>query len=354
MAEGAYGLSTGLEYKPGAFAKTEEIVRLARLVKKHQGIYATHLRDEASGVLQSIDEAIEIAKQSGVPLHLSHLKLGGRTVWGRHRDVLEKVGAARRSGLHVTQDVYVYLAAQTHINQLFPVEYRDPQRLRSLERNKRKKAEAIASILSRLRTNGFEDFAHVTLLGSRPGSPPITIPAATKRQFGTDVLDKQIEFLIRTRISRNDLAWYAIIDESDLRGFLSDPFTHVASDAEVASPEKDIHPRATGNAVRLLGKYARTDGLLSLEEAVRRQTNLPAKTFGIERRGQVAKGYFADLVIFDAKEVDGPADYSRPHEAPVGVRHVFVNGVEVIRNGTHTSATPGMVLRKGYPPSSRP
>ncbi len=355
MREGAFGMSTGLIYVPGTYAATEELIELSKVVAEHGGVYASHMRDEAKGVLDSIEEALRIGREAGCHVHLSHLKASGRSVWGKGDDIVAAIAAARASGARVTGDQYLYTASSTGLEVLFPSKELSVGRapFGKRLRDDAEFAEAMAKeVLRNAKEAGFDDLAYCQIANA-PNHPEFNgkrIPDAARALLSRDDARAQADAacrLISDADGKRVSMIYHKMSEDDVERILRAPFVSVASDAGIRTPDGDDrpHPRGSGNNVRVLGRYVRERKVVPIELAVQKMTSLPAAIFGIEHRGRIAVGDHADLVVFDAAKVADTATYDDGRGEPVGVAYVFVNGVLVVEQGKHTGAKPGHVLR---------
>jgi len=316
---GCVGFSTGLIYEPGKYAQSDEIVALAHEFAASGGLYATHMRDEGAGLLDSVRESIAIGERAGVPVQISHHKASGRENWGKVRESLRLIEDARARGLDVTADQYPYTAAST----------------------------VLAAVLSVLEGGGAigSGRAEDIQLSSAPQHPEWegeTIAALAAR-WGLSPLDAARRVLDAEGIAATVVLH--VMCEDDVRTVLRHPTTMIGSDGLPTLRGKP-HPRLYGTFARVLGTYARDEHVLPLETAVHRMTGLPARKFGIEGRGELRPGAFADLVVFDPARIADIATYQDPHHPPAGIAHVFVNGAQVVRDGAHTGARPGRTLRR--------
>lgn len=352
MQEGAVGLSTGLRYVPGAYAHTEEIVELARVVGGYGGVYASHIRDEGPGTVEAVAELIEVARAAGVPAHVSHHKLIGRAQWGQSARTLALVDSARAAGLDITLDQYPYTAMATSTAILFPswaleggtrslrARLSDPARRRRI-------AEAIRETL--VREQGAEDLHWIQLsrVRFRPSWQGRTFEDIARQRRREPDLDFAVEFAIELQAQGGAGAIWHVAHEEDVRRIMRHPWTMFASDGSLVAPGRGHpHPRSYGAFPRVLARYVREEDVLELEQAVRKMTSLPAWRIGQRERGRIAEGVLADVVVFDAGAVQDRGTFDEPHRYPEGIRHVLVNGTPVVRDGRLTGARPGRVLRR--------
>ncbi len=315
MEQGACGLSTGLLYRPGRWSATDEVVELARAVVPHGGLYATHLRNEADRLLEAVEEALQIGRESGAHVHLSHHKAAGRANWGRVRDSLARVDRALAEGQRVTLDVYPYTAGSGRM-----IEYFDP------ERPSRELAEVIL-IASCPAVRQFEGRMLTEIAAER----------------GIDVTEA-VQLVLRAPLGARTLCIHFPLDEADVETNLAHADMMVGSDG-IPDLRGRPHPRLFGTFPRVLARYVRERKLLTLEEAVRRMTSLPARVFGLLDRGAVREGAWADLVLFDPVAVEDTATYQDPAREPRGVELVVVNGCVAYERGAHTGVGAGRMLR---------
>lgn len=352
MREGALGLSTGLIYLPGTFTPTEELVELAKVAGRYGGVYASHMRDEGREILAALDEAFRIGRASGCRVQISHLKLSGNASWGRTNDVIAAIDAARRSGLDVTQDQYVYTASSTGLSQLVPEEFRENNQFASKLADPTSKAAMLAAMRQRLADSKRTDYRYA-VIADFPADRSLNglnIAEAARRLRGSDALEDQLETALDIVRRGGGSGVFHGIHEDDLRAFALLPGTAFASDSGVREFGKGVpHPRGYGNNARVLSRYVRELGVLRLEDAIRRMTSLPATTFGLRDRGQVREGAWADLVIFDPATVSDRSTFAEPHQYAVGFRAVLVNGVIVAEDDRCTLTRPGKALRRGAP-----
>jgi len=357
MRDGAVGLSTGLIYLPGSFSKPEEIIELAKVVSAHGGIYASHMRAETVKIYDALDELFRVAREANIPAEVSHLKLSGPSAWGQAEKVLAVLDQARAEGLRVTHDAYAYTASSTTLGQLIPDKAREGTAADFLKRLKdpQQKAEIIAGMKEMLRRQGRTDYAYAVIARFRadPSLNGKNIAQAAKLIRGSDSLDDQIEMILDIQRRGSGQGVFHGMSEADLQTFLRHPLTMIASDGGPRSSRRSSdasHPRSYGNNARVLARYVREQKILTLEEAVRRMTSLPAQTFRLRDRGSLQPGAAADIVIFDPETVADPATYDDPHHCAVGFTDVIVNGGLVLRDGALTGTRSGGPLRFQAPP----
>ena len=350
MEEGALGLSTGLFYVPGAFTSTEEIVALAEVVARYGGIYISHMRDEAQGLLDSVRETIRIGEDAGVPVQITHHKALGREAWGQSTESLALVDAARARGVDVTIDQYPYTASQTSITALLPqwalagTSDEVIERLRDPEIRRRIKGE-VAWRIEFDRGTGDPDNV---VIGLCPWDRSLEGQSLADilRTRDVDVTIAAAADLTMEIVERGGArAIYHAINEEDVERIMQHPAAAVGSDGGVSVFGDGVpHPREYGTFARVLSRYVRERGLLTLEEAVRKMSSATAQRLGIRDHGQLREESFADIVVFDPDEIRDLATFEEPHQYAVGVRYVLVNGVVVVDKGEHTGARPGRVI----------
>jgi N-acyl-D-amino-acid deacylase len=352
MRDGAMGLSTGLIYLPGTFAKPEEIIELAKVASAHGGIYASHMRAENVKIFGALNEVFRVAREAKIRAEVSHLKLSGPSAWGKADDVIAALDKARAEGLQITHDAYAYTASSTTLSQLIPDQARegtDADFLARLE-DPLQKAQIIVGMKEMLQRSGREDYRYAVIARFRPDASLAgkNIAEAAKILRGSDTLDDQMETILDIHRRGSGSGVFHGMSEADLQNFLRHPLTMIASDGGPRSckPSADAsHPRSYGNNARVLARYVREQKILSLEEAVRRMTSLPAQTFRMLDRGSLRVGACADIVIFDPDKVNDKSTYDDPHHVSEGFTDVIVNGVVVLQNNTLTGERSGRVLR---------
>jgi N-acyl-D-amino-acid deacylase len=346
MQDGAFGLSTGLIYLPGTFSKTDEIVELAKVASSFGGIYASHMRDEGLEIEDALNELFRVAREAKMRAHISHIKLSGRSVWGRATNILALIEHARAEGLDITQDQYVYTASSTGIAQLVPDWAREggkfDERLKDPATKKRIKEEMLAG----LKRRGSEDFSYAMIANYSPDTSlnGLNIMEAARKKFAANSLDDQMEIILQIQSQASGV--FHSMNEEDLQVFMKNPNTMFASDSSVRKFGQGVpHPRGYGNNARALHHYVNELGVLRLEEGIRRMTSLPASAFRIAGRGEIHEGFWADLVIFDPNTIQDRATFTQPHQYATGMEYVLVNGIPVIEKSELTGKRPGKGLR---------
>jgi N-acyl-D-amino-acid deacylase len=354
MKDGAVGLSTGLIYVPGTYAKTDEIVTLARIAGRHGGVYATHMRNEGEKVVDAIRESILIGEQAGLPVEISHFKISNKKLWGQTPMTLGLVREARARGLSVTVDQYAYTASSTSLASRLPswLHAGGFEEAKKRLADKATRERVIGDTKDALKRSGFKDysFAVVASYGPDKSFNGKSIAEITKQVRNKTDVTSQIEQMLAMYEAGGASMIYHSMGEDDVKRIMQEPFTMIASDAGVRQLDDSVpHPRGYGNNARVLGQYVRNLKLISLEDAIRKMTSLPAQTFGFRDRGMIREGFAADLVIFDENTVIDQATFDKPHQYPSGISYVLVNGTVVLANNQMTEARPGVALRgAGY------
>jgi N-acyl-D-amino-acid deacylase len=381
MQDGALGLSTGLVYVPGTFAKTREISNLARSVASQNGIYVSHLRDEGSKGREALEEAISIGQEAGVPVHISHFKAQGPTEWGSANSRLDLIRAANDRGVVVSLDQYPYTASSTGLAVLLPSWLSEgdlasaQRKLRDPATRKRVRDE----MLAQLKRNGWKDyaFARIAYYQFDQSLVGLNIAEITQKRTGRalsasatiirtaftnsevikpvdaeDELGRQAETVIDLFSHGGAQMVFFDMSEDDVENIMQNPGVMFGSDSSVREENPAVlpHPRGMGTFPRILGVYARDKHLFALEEAVRRMTSLPAKTFGLKNRGLIKENNWADLVIFDRNRILDTATFEKPFSFPVGVEYVVVNGSIVLDHYQFSKSFPGNAIRREQPP----
>jgi N-acyl-D-amino-acid deacylase len=351
MRDGAVGLSTGLIYPPSCYAKTEEIIELAKVVADYGGIYASHIRGEGETLLEAVREAIRIGREAKVPVEISHFKASGKLNWGKVKDAAKIIEEAREMGVDVTADQYPYIAASTSLSALLPEWAHEGGAEKLLERLKN--PESLNKIKSHLEMYKRRDPEYwnrimISYLEKNKQFLGKTISEISS-MLNLSPEDTVIKLLLdeETRVSHISFG----MCEEDVEYVIRLPWVMVGSDGSAVTPEGVLgkgkpHPRYYGTFPRVLGVYSRERKVISLEQAIRKMTYLPAWRLGFRDRGIIREGAYADIVVFDPKTVIDNATFIDPHRLPSGILHVIVNGVVTIYNGVHTGAKAGRVLRR--------
>jgi N-acyl-D-amino-acid deacylase len=344
MKDGAWGMSTGLIYTPGTYAKTDELIALAKVVARHGGFYASHIRDEGTEVLIALDEALTIGKEAKLPIHISHLKANGRKTWGKAGDEIALIESARKDGQAVTADQYPYIASSTSLNAIvIPPRYREgtPKDFQARLNDPEQGPLVRKAIEERL--DGKEGAKSLRIAGYKH------LPAWN----GKDLLalaeqEKKTPLDIVLDIERNggaQVVHFSMNDE-DVNLIMKQPWVATASDGSAIEPGDTVpHPRLYGCFARKIGKYALTDKNITLEHAIRSASGLPADILRLTDRGYLKAGYIADVVVFDPEKYRDTATFDKPHQYATGVRYLFVNGKRVIVDGKVQDVLAGKVLR---------
>ena len=352
MEEGAVGVSSALEYVPASFASTEELTELCRVAAEYDGMYISHIRNEDDTFLEAIDDFLRIPAATGIRSEIYHFKQVGRMNWDKLDKAVAKIDSARAEGLHVTADMYNYPASSTGLGIIMPEWVQEGgfdkwvARLRDPKVRKVVETEIMKTIMRKQGTPekiiliGFNTDSLRYLQGKNLAE----ISAMRGNSPGETVIDLIIDD------GSNVSAVFFSMSEDNIRKEIAIPWMSFGSDGQSMAPEgvflnSATHPRAYGNFSRLLGKYVRDEKIIPLEEAVYRLTTLPATNLRLDRRGALKPGYYADVLVFDPEKVQDHSTFEDPHQLSTGISHVFVNGVQVLRDGEHTGALPGRVVR---------
>jgi dihydroorotase/N-acyl-D-amino-acid deacylase len=362
MEQGAFGLSSSLIYPPGAFADTRELIELARVAARQGGLYASHIRNEAAGILDALQEAATIGAEAGIPVEIWHLKAAGRPNWGRMPEIVRTIEAIRRRGVDMTADVYPYPASATGLSAGLPPTAAEGG-LEALVRRLRDPAER-ARIRREIESpsTGYENLYHNT--GGPEGVLVTGIKSEANRKYqgkrlseiaalrGVDPITAMFDLLAEEN-GVIDAVYFAMSEE-DVRHAMAQPWVSFNCDAPGVTPDgilgrSMIHPRAYGSFPRILGRTVRDEGVLRLEDAIRKMTSLPAQRLGLPDRGLLRAGMHADVVVFDPAKAIDRATFEEPHRYSEGIVHVFVNGEAVVEGGRPTGRLPGRILKgRGY------
>ncbi len=357
MEAGALGITTALIYPPAFFAKTEELIELCKVAAKYKGKYTTHMRSEGNQLIEAVQETIRISREAGLPAEIYHLKASGQPNWSKMDQVISMIEKARRQGVQISADMYTYPAGGTGLDASMPPWVFDGGRDAAYKRlqdpaTRKKIADAI-----RTPTDEWENLYllagspdRILLAGFRSEKlKPLTgkTLAEVARMRGEDPVETIMNLVLEDRSRIGTI--YFLMSEDNIKKQIRQPWVSFGSDAASIAPEGNFlksaaHPRAYGNFARLLGKYVREEKVISLAEAVRRLSGLPATNLGLDHRGFLKPGMFADVVVFDPQTIADRATFENPHQLAVGVKDVFVNGVQVLKDGEHTGAKPGKAL----------
>ena len=357
MEEGAMGIGSSLIYAPAFYADTDELIALSAAAAPYDGMYISHMRSEGNRLLEAIDELITISREAGLPAEIYHLKQAGQENWSKLDDVIERVEAARAGGLRITADMYNYTAGSTGLDAAMPPWVQEggyeawAQRLRdpaTRQRVMREMIEPTDAWENLMRAAGAEGMLLVGFVNEDLRDYTGKTLAQVSEERGTNPQETAMDLVVEDG-SRVQVVYF-LMSEDNVKRQIAIPWMSFDSDAGSMAPEAPFtnygtHPRAYGNFARLLGKYVREEGVIPLEEAIRKLTSLPAENLRIEDRGQLAVGFFADVVMFDPDQIGDRATYEDPHQYSVGMVHVFVNGTQVLDAGEHTGATPGRAVR---------
>ena len=359
MEAGALGIGTSLMYPPAFYAKTEELIELCKVAARYQGKYISHIRSEGNQLLPALEELIRISREAGLPAEVYHIKAAGKKNWPLLDQMIARIEAARKERLKITANMYAYTASGTGLDACLPPWTEDGgyPALFSRLRDKVTREKIAAEV--RTDSDAWENIYlsvgspdKILLVGFKSEQlKPLTGKslAEVAKARGKDPVETIMDLLLEdeSRIS----AVYFEMSEENVRKEITKPWISFGSDEASQAPEgvflkSNPHPRAYGNFARVLGKYVREEKLISLSDAVRRLSGLPATNLGLDRRGFIKEGMFADLVVFDPATIADRATFAQPHQYAAGVKHVFVNGQQVLKDGEHTGATPGRALRR--------
>jgi N-acyl-D-aspartate/D-glutamate deacylase len=358
MEDGALGLGSSLIYAPAFYAKTEELIALAESAAPYGGIYVSHMRSEGNRLLEAVDELLRISRHAGIPAEIYHLKAAGQHNWPKMDRVIAKIDSARRVGAKITADMYTYTAGATGLDASMPPWVQEGGYQAWAERLKDPATRARVIREMRMPTDAWENLLlaagspdRVILVGFKADSlKPLTgkTLAEVSRMRGTSPEETAIDLVVADGSRVGTV--YFLMSEENVRRQLALPWVALGSDAEAPAPEgvflkSNPHPRAYGTFARFLGRYVRDERVVPLEEAIRRITAFPAENLKLNRRGMLRPGYYADAVVFDPARIQDHATFDKPHQLATGVLHVFVNGTQVLKDGEHTGAKPGRVVR---------
>ncbi|MDC0065221.1 amidohydrolase family protein [Verrucomicrobia bacterium] len=349
MEEGAVGISTALIYAPADYASTEELVRLAKAVAEYDGLYISHMRSEGSQLLEALDELFNIAREAGIRSEIYHLKASRRGNWHKLDELIRRVEQARKDGLQITADMYTYNASSTGLTGVIPTWVQEGgheawmNRMREPEARKR----LLGDLREQLANQPPEGIMMVGFKNEELGKKFMGKTVAEAARIRGQSPEDTIIDLVLEDNSRIQCVYFSM-SMDNIRKKIALPWVSFCSDSASLDPANATdmtHPRAYGSFARVLGKFSRDEKIISLREAIRRLTSFPAANLKIRNRGSLKEGYFADVVVFDPETVTDHATFKEPHQFSTGVAHVFVNGVQVLKDGEHTGAKPGRVVR---------
>jgi N-acyl-D-amino-acid deacylase len=356
MREGAFGVSSALIYAPAAYAKTDELIALASAAAEYGGMYCSHLRSEGSAFIEALDEFLEIARAANIKAEIYHLKAAGKPNWSKIDQVIQKIEGARKNGLKVTASMYMYTAAATGFDAAMPTWVQERGEKQWIERLKdptiRQRLIGEMKVDSKEWENGLlhagPDGILLVEFKNEKLKPLVGKTLAEIAKIRGKSAEETIMDLIVEDESQVGVVYFWMSEEN-VRKQLTLPWVSFCSDSSSLAAEgiflkSSKHPRAYGNVARLLGKYVREEKIITLAEAIRRLTALPASNLALDRRGSLREGHFADVVIFDPEKIADLSTYENPHQYSIGVEHVFVNGTQVLKSGEHTGAFPGQVV----------
>ena len=357
MEAGALGIGTSLIYPPAFYAKTEELIELCKVAAKYRGNYISHMRSEGNRLLEALDELIRISREAGIPAEVYHIKAAGHQNWDKIDNLLSRIEAAQKEGLKITADMYTYTAAGTGLDACLPPWTEDggyPELFKRLRDPATR--EKIAAEVSK-DTDEWENLYvgagspnKILLVGFKSDKlKPLTGKslAEVAKMRGKDPITTIMDLIAEDESRIGTI--YFLMSEENVKKELAKPWISFGSDEASQAPEgvflkSNPHPRAYGNFARVLGKYVREEKVIPMTEAVRRLSGLPATNLGLDHRGFLKEGMFADVVVFDPATIADQATFEKPHQYAVGMKHVFVNGVQVLKDGEHTGAKPGRAL----------
>lgn len=356
MQQGALGLTTMLIYVPATFATTDELVELAKVAHEYKGLFTAHIRSEGNRFEQAVDEMIRVSKEAKIPIEIYHLKAAGKANWDKLDAVLSKIDSAQKSGLPITTNMYNYIAGATGLDAAMPPWVQEGG---LQEWRRRLQDPATRKKVAQEMTDSAQDWENLCLAAGPEGTILLGFKQDSLKKFVGKTLAevatlrgkpwyKTAMDLVVQDDSRVGVAYF-LMSEENVRKQIALPYMSFGSDAGSIAPEgnnlkRNPHPRTYGNFARLLGKYVRDEKIISLQEAIRRLTALPCQNLKIKDRGYLKPGYFADLAIFDPATMQDKATFDQPHQLAEGMVHVFVNGTQVLNNGEHTLATPGVAV----------
>lgn len=350
MKDGAVGLSTGLIYIPGTYSKTDEVVRLAKVAAKYNGVYASHMRDEGDSVTQAIDEALHIGREAKIPVEISHFKLSGQQNWGRSKETIPMIIKAREEGLDVTIDQYPYTASSTSLSTLLPdwvlADGQDSIKARLARPDVRK--EVTEHMLKKLKKRKLKHFSYPVVASFKADSSfnGKSIEEVNLLKGKKHKAKEEAATIIEMMEQGGAGMVFHGMGDKDVKNIMQYPFNMFASDASIrVYGSGNPHPRGYGTNARVLSKYVRDEKVIPLEEAIRRMTSLPAQKFQLANRGLLREGFAADIVVFDEQQVQDLSTYNKPHQYTTGFKYVLVNGQVTLEEGKHNGTRAGTTLR---------
>jgi N-acyl-D-amino-acid deacylase len=349
MREGAVGFSTGLEYVPGVYSNTAEVVSLAKAAAARGGVYTSHMRNEGLHEIEAITEAVNVGREAGMPVEISHLKIDRRAVWGASDQSLALIEKFRREGVDVTADQYPYDRASTSLSIRFPAWALADGKIKERLADPATRRKIAAEMRKMLAEMGETDygFATVARFSSNTAYEGKTIPEINALKGRAPGLDNELETIFDLMSAGGASMTYHLMSEADIERIMRFPHTAIASDGGVQEPGAgNPHPRSYGTNARVLAEYVRNRGVLTLEDAIRRMTSLPARTFRLRDRGLLREGMAADLVVFDPAKVEDKSTYAKPHQYSQGFDYVLVNGKIAVDGGKLTSVRSGQTLKR--------
>lgn len=349
MKMGAFGISSGLEYWPGRYATTDELIAVAKKVAEYGGLFASHIRDEQVGVITAVGEAIEIGRRSGASIEISHLKACGASVWGYGKVLVSMVTLARAMGVDIAADQYPYGASNTGFSQCFPswslTGGMDHLKDLLADDSMKERIKRYAESQIRIRVGGDLSLVQISHYEGDPTWDGLTLANVLESKGLAVNMDNGINLIVEMFLCKDPSIIYHYIDAADIEAIMRSPFVSVVSDGHICQYRESVpHPRSYGTFARVLSKYVQELNILTLEEAVRKMTSLPASRLGIKDRGVLAPGMSADVVVLDLDEIQDTATFLDPHQYPRGISLVIVNGQVAVDHGNHAKINCGKVL----------
>ncbi len=351
MADGAFGISTGLKYLPGAFSEVEEVIALSEVAARQGGFYTSHLREEGLGLLDAVKEAIVIGREANIPIVLTHHKVIGKAMWGASVQSLALVDSAREVGIDVMMDQYPYIASHTGISVLIP----PWARAGGNDEFKKRVQDPIlydsiknGIVFNILNDRGGADLRRIqfSIVNWKEELQGKTLHDWLEMEGKETSVENGADFVIQAQVNGGASCVYFAMDDADVDRIMAHPQTMIASDGRLAQPgDGHPHPRWYGTFPRVLGHYARERGVITLEEAIKKMTSMPAARLGLKQRGEVKVGHYADIVIFNPETVIDKATFDDPHQYPEGIEYVIINGQITVKEGVYEDLRPGKVLR---------